>query len=754
MRVKTREVLEYWFCLAGLPVIAAGVLYPALLGKVPADVDGIYFLLPWQEARPPEMDVSHGATGDALRYLPWRVFLCDAAARGDSLLWNPLEGCGMPYLAMWQTRCFSPFSVPFYFLSLRHALQASAWLKLTVAGLCAFFMARRFGLPVSMALVVGLVFQLSGVMLASLSGPLGDVLAWFPLLILCADRLSLALHHAWLGTALVLGLMLLGGEPGATASAVLLAGLFMALRMAMGRIAFNQAATNLVVYVGATLAAGSLAAAQVLPFLEFLREAADAGYRSGESLFRFTDLVAAVFPRFWGPASAMGSGSPAIFLYYGLVPVLLLPLWLSLRSYPTAIRRSRVEALLLTSALATVLALTLGPLFRDIPVAKHLGPAYLLLGNAIALAVMAAETADEWIELDATDCGTTLKRLLFFAPLFGAFLAALVFGAHGVSGAATTSLVWQALLAAPIALAFVVLFLVTLFRPSARLMGYGLCGLVAVDLLLTFQPVISFATPEQLFPETPVIESLKNAGTRIAGTDTLRRWPLSGNLVAQAYSSSGIQLRRHAAFLERAQEQPLLLRRTGAQTLLLTGEDINGPLAAMRPLLTVKQVFSPGAILVEDPGGKPRAWMAYATREVGAFDPAQLDPNLPPLVERVVPPPSAPASEASVAVVEESNACVRLRVENGQPGVLVLADSWYPGWKARVDGAGKAVFPVDGFLRGVMLDPGTHEVEFYFAGYSFWLGVVFTALTSVVLVFAVGRLVFHAVRRRDRWQTW
>jgi hypothetical protein len=44
------------------------------------------------------------------------------------------------------------------------------------------------------------------------------------------------------------------------------------------------------------------------------------------------------------------------------------------------------------------------------------------------------------------------------------------------------------------------------------------------------------------------------------------------------------------------------------------------------------------------------------------------------------------------------------------PGLLVLADTFYPGWRVE----GFTMEPVEGLLRGVRLPPGIHEVRFVF----------------------------------------
>jgi len=47
-------------------------------------------------------------------------------------------------------------------------------------------------------------------------------------------------------------------------------------------------------------------------------------------------------------------------------------------------------------------------------------------------------------------------------------------------------------------------------------------------------------------------------------------------------------------------------------------------------------------------------------------------------------------------------------------GILILADAWYPGWQADIDGHSTTVLQVDGVLRGICLPPGNHTITFRF----------------------------------------
>jgi len=84
---------------------------------------------------------------------------------------------------------------------------------------------------------------------------------------------------------------------------------------------------------------------------------------------------------------------------------------------------------------------------------------------------------------------------------------------------------------------------------------------------------------------------------------------------------------------------------------------------------------------------------------------------------------------------------VRCRLD--APGVLVLADTWYPGWRATVDGADAPILRANHAFRGVALGKGAHEVRFIFRPASFmfgaWLSVLAAAGTACVLPRALRR---------------
>jgi hypothetical protein len=66
----------------------------------------------------------------------------------------------------------------------------------------------------------------------------------------------------------------------------------------------------------------------------------------------------------------------------------------------------------------------------------------------------------------------------------------------------------------------------------------------------------------------------------------------------------------------------------------------------------------------------------------------------------------------AVRWLEGSNHSVRLEVESSARALLVLTDTWYPGWTASVDGRPAPIRRVNWHFKGVYLEPGAHRVRF------------------------------------------
>jgi uncharacterized membrane protein YfhO len=87
-----------------------------------------------------------------------------------------------------------------------------------------------------------------------------------------------------------------------------------------------------------------------------------------------------------------------------------------------------------------------------------------------------------------------------------------------------------------------------------------------------------------------------------------------------------------------------------------------------------------------------------------------------------------------------------VEVSAARRSVLVLTDTYFPGWKARVDGEPVDIERVDYVLRGVPVAAGTHRVEFRYEPASWRLGWIASLLAAIAL--AATALIGLRARRR------
>jgi hypothetical protein len=100
--------------------------------------------------------------------------------------------------------------------------------------------------------------------------------------------------------------------------------------------------------------------------------------------------------------------------------------------------------------------------------------------------------------------------------------------------------------------------------------------------------------------------------------------------------------------------------------------------------------------------------------------------------------------EGSVRWLPGTNHSIRLAVEAPARALLVLTDTWYPGWTVSVDGEPAPLERVNWSFKGVYLEPGAHQVRFDYRP----RGLVPAAVVSAIGVLALLAGVAFAGTRR------
>jgi hypothetical protein len=228
---------------------------------------------------------------------------------------------------------------------------------------------------------------------------------------------------------------------------------------------------------------------------------------------------------------------------------------------------------------------------------------------------------------------------------------------------------------------------------------------------------------------------------------------------------SPVQLPGYWAYLHATNRLPLFYNAAAIQVPTLTDLRLLGarylivPQGIPSPLppgVSGRTVETEGAYrLVEIDDAEPRASVVPAwtvvRSERAALD-AVLEPGFDPAAVAVLEtdPGSTPGSAGAAGTAEYRETGpedVRIDAETSSPSILVVRNAWDQGWSATLDGRSVPVLRVDGFLQGIALPPGRHEVRLAYREPAIGSGLALSALAWLGFLLAMAVVILRA--RRD-----
>ena len=691
-------------------------------------------------------------------------------------LWNPLSGCGEPWLAQLQTGVFYPGDLPFLLPGVWGPLLGIALhLAIASSGMAAWL--TGLGTSRAGALLGAAVFAGGGGFLSlALVYNNFETASFLPWLFLAARRAARGGSPA--GLAAAFALAFLGGEPALAALGAVAAALVAFATRSDEPGSASWGVRSAARLLGGLVLGGGLAAAAALPFFEY---AVSSGRLTGvtrkEALARpvgTSDLVDLVLP----PSDALlfrpSEGRGGYLTTLALSPLVLL-----FAAGAGAGLAARPRLLVALSGLALAgLLLALGarggllPVLWDFGLAKGVRfPARWFVFTQLAVAALAGAGLDGWLHgrllgwpkgrapEDGSEASPSAAQRFAPAALFcGAAAALLVAGA--AAGRLTGLAAWTALLAAVAGVALLA-FARAAGRPDPRLAGALLVALAALPLPLASAPLFA---PAPLARPPSAVADLAGAPGRVfpvvsdpsllaaLARESGREWGGASGARGRAALSgyTNLPLGLSSAASPSPIGNPRLTRLLGAA---LSGGNAETILA----LVDVRHVVSPfpttipGARLERRDAGvlvyalskaSGRVFFARAAREAdddAAFR-ALAAPDFEGEAAVLLAPPAGPlpAPRAgrgySVARVgRDAPEALTVDTEASEAGYLVLTRTHDRGWKARLDGVEVPLRRADLALSAVLVPAGAHRLELAYRPAAFRLGAGLSVASLVVL---------------------
>ena len=741
--------------LAALAILAKPLTSSDLV-LLPADL--LKVVLPFSDELSP--GVKNRLISDVMeQFYPYYVFAREELLNGHLPLWNPYVLNGTPFLATAVSAVLSPINLLLIPIPIESSYEWAALMKVILAALGIVLFLKRLGVSSWAAAVGGSAYAFSGYQIFFLLYPntavsmcLGWGLYSVEGLLQGVNRKRVAFF------SIVVCISILGGQPECSLLSLLSWILYALIRSwrTIGRVFL------------ASLLGVMMSAVVLIPFIELVLGGGTLDLRSwleGNPFYmHFWQLPALIYPYFLG-SSLNEAGAPNTFygfIYFGLIPLTLSVIALFSRSW-----KSEMRSLWILSSTAFFILFGIFPffdLFTSLPLlrnANHLHSALVLQASLCALSGFGVETLvrkeiSDWHQKLVFGiiglCGI-LGLVLFVQPTWNpdAILGSYRFGP------------WNCFV--PIYPLCILGGLLVLYILRARNISVVALVLILVNGVffgLDFNPSVSRIVlsqsdeiVHQLSPNDHdriaalgVGTLLPNYGMSLGIRDVRGYESLLVKRVPKFYSFlTGQKSDRHYFFSTMDQQRVQLLQTVGTKRILSTPHyDLQGLklLRSKFPYIyavegTGRVMISEEVKVVKDGHAALQHILTRKSHLETVVESAQGNTIGLQLAGFVGNRKEELKQKNKAEWILDLPDLVELRTVTSDPTFLVLRDTYYPGWRAFVDGHEVHIWRTDYLFRGVEVPAGEHTIRFEFSPLSFRVGLVISIISFLlVLTLATG----------------
>ncbi|MBI1279341.1 MAG: YfhO family protein [Anaerolineaceae bacterium] len=711
----------------------------------------------------------------SLQFYPWREYAFDSIRSGHLPFWNPYNGAGAPLLANYQSALLYPLNWFGLFLPLAWSMSVTVVLHLFIAGWGMWMFTGELKLPELGRGISTLSFALTGYLVSRLGTyPTIFAATWIPWLLWATLKVFTDTRRRDIGwLAVFTALQLLAGHAQTTWYSMVLLGVFSAWWAVTHRVRWQRLG---IVILALILGAG-IATAQLLPTAELLAQSQRSGGVDYDTVMNFSygwlRIPNFLSPNFFGtPANGTYATEGAFFedaVYLGLIPLIsalvavLTWAWGKLRRSERPDYFASVPFWLVIVAVAFVLALGKNSpvfpfLYRYIPTfSMFQAPVRWHILTVFGLSVLAGIGVGMWTRGHWVLFGTRLAiagsiGAAILAGIAPRFLSADLMKIPGVS-ALVYAVIGLGILGA-------LAGLLTLAQPEERTNRWYNWWVLAVWVVVAGDLVyaswgLNPTVPASFYDRQPV-ETQTTRGYWPAKIEKNLKFEEGGYLVFDDYR---VAVDKQADY--RASELPNmnLIDRipllNNFEPLLVDPFKQYIDLIERNPNQRASLLNAAGVDYTYDAQGKKialdettaRAWFVDTVCWYGndlSVKSAMLRDWNPEHVVNLVKylgEGICPQSEIEgnvVQSVEDNSDSLTVKVTTNHTAWLVLADTYYPGWSATIDGAATEIRQANLAFRAVQLPAGAHEVKFEYHFRWMWAGIL-VSIASLMIVMVLFR---------------
>lgn len=162
---------------------------------------------------------------------------------------------------------------------------------------------------------------------------------------------------------------------------------------------------------------------------------------------------------------------------------------------------------------------------------------------------------------------------------------------------------------------------------------------------------------------------------------------------------------------------------------------------------TQQEVFQSqsGVKLFRNTDAMPRVWIVHETSTVKLDKVASTLAAVDLRKHAVLTAPSPTLatcddSKDAVSIASFAPDAIEYRATLACKGMVVMSETWYPGWFATVDGKAAEIYEADGAIRGIVVDAGSHTIALRYWPWSVYLGAAMSLSGLIVACYSMLRL--------------
>lgn len=752
--------------------IASAILFSPFLikGEVPLPADiviGSYYPFRdevWQ-GRTTAYPVKNFTIFDPVRQIyPWRYLAVSQIKQGIIPLWNPDEFTGVPLLGNPLTSVFYPLNFLFFIFNFPFAWSIYIFIQPLLAALFMYLFLLNLKLSKFSSIFGAIAFAFSSFMMMRLEfGVSGHTVLWFPLILFCIDKYVSEEQRKYLW--ILTGAFLLSFFSGYIQGFIYLSSISVAYffwRLREDKNGKNY--IKLLAFVFALISFVLLALPQIVPFVKLLsysaRKTADIGVETVKDYYLPSQNIIQLFvPDFFGnPATWNYWGKPnytEFCSYLGTASIFFIIFGLLFSTR----KDKKFWLLIIGFSLIFIIRNPVSILLERlrIPLLSSLTPSRLIFPIDFSFSVLASFGISSLLDLQRDNLIKRVGKALFISIFLYLVIFSLALGGYLFfpgSVWADNFYISSRNMVLPVIFLFITIIFLKLFcLGEQKIRNIALVGFIFIlsfDLVRQGKKYNSFIPSELIFPRSELIDKLVSVNKYYRFQKTNVEIFTSNFQIMYGLNSIGGY---DSFYPERFSNLVSIDEILDSSSKDIFLGDHQSKILAM---LGTKYIFSLDKLvgdnltligekgetkLYENSLAFPRAFLVDEA-VVGNSDEEVLDLlNVTDLQNKVILEKKVELNpgregEKSAEIISYQANKVEIKVNTSKDRVMVLSDSFYPGWEAFLDGKKVEIYRANYNIRAVKVPMGNHKILFAYRPKTFFLSCIisFTFLLILILV--------------------